>query len=95
MKSPSIPAALFRLGQIVSTANALEQLTQKDISRAIRRHQAGDWGDLDAHDRQVNERGLLDGDRLVSVYHSASGVKFYVITEGDRYVTTVLLPEDY
>ena len=36
-----------------------------------------------------------DGSRLFSVYHSADGVKFYVITEGDRSATTVLLPEDY
>lgn len=95
MTSKPIPIALFRLGQIVATPNALAHLSQDDILAGIQRHQAGDWGDLDAPDRQVNDRGLLDGDRLVSVYHSAGGVKYYVITEWDRSVTTVLLPEDY
>jgi hypothetical protein len=95
MSSKSVPIALFRLGHIVATPNALAQLTQEDITTAIQRHQAGDWGELDAHDRRVNERGLLEGDRLVSVYQSPSGVRYYVITEHDRSVTTVLLPEDY
>ena len=40
--------AKFRLGQIVSTPNALSRLTQDDFLMAIRRHQAGDWGDVDA-----------------------------------------------
>lgn len=95
MDTKNVPVALFRLGHLVATPNALSHLSQDDISTGIRRHQAGDWGDLDVHDRGVNDRGLLDGDRLVSVYHSAGGVKFYVITEWDRSVTTVLLPEDY
>jgi len=29
------------------------------------------------------------------LYHGTNGVKFYIITESDRSVTTVLLPEDY
>jgi hypothetical protein len=33
----------FPLGQIVSTPNALSQLTQEDILMGIQRHQAGDW----------------------------------------------------
>jgi hypothetical protein len=87
--------AKFRLGRIVSTPNALEHLTQDDILLGIQRHQAGDWGDVDEHDRQENELSLQQGLRLLSVYHSGTGVKFWLITEADRSVTTVLLPEDY
>ena len=87
--------ALFRLGQILSTPNALNKLTQDDILTAIRRHQAGDWGDVDDHDRQANDRALTEGTRLFSVYHTATGLKFWLITEADRSVTTVLMPEDY
>jgi len=61
----------------------------------IQRHQAGDWGDLDTHDRQENERALQHGGRLFSQYHSNAGVKFWIITEADRSSTCVLLPEDY
>jgi hypothetical protein len=31
----------------------------------------------------------------VSVYHAANGIKFWIITEADRSITTVLLPQDY
>jgi hypothetical protein len=95
MSTKPAPIALFRLGEIVATPNALAHICQADIHTAVQRHQAGDWGDLDIHDRQINDRGLLESGRLVSVYCSTGGVKFYVITEWDRSVTTVLLPEDY
>ena len=87
--------ARFRLGHIVSTPNALSQLSREDILHGIHRYQAGDWGDVDADDRTANERALVEGTRLLSVYCSAAGVKFWIITEADRSVTTVLLPEDY
>jgi len=32
---------------------------------------------------------------LFWVYCSASGIKFWVITESDRSATTLLMPEDY
>jgi DNA primase len=87
--------AVVRLGRLLSTPNALERIPNEEILAAIARHQSGDWGDLDEHDRAANERALRDGSRLFSVYHSLAGVKFYIITEADRSVTTVLLPEDY
>ena len=95
MSLQTYPIAKFRCGKIVSTPNALSQLTQEDILMGIRRHQAGDWGDVDDDDRQANERALIEGTRLWSVYHVANGVKFWLITEADRSATTVLLPEDY
>jgi len=87
--------AKFRLGRIVATPNALRELSQNDILVAIGRHQAGDWGDLDEPDRQENELSLKEGFRLFSVYRGANGTRFYVITEADRSVTSLLLPEDY
>ncbi len=92
--SAKLCLAKFRLGKIVSTPNALDRLTEGDILRAIGRHQAGDWGDVGDNDRARNERALVEGARLWSVYHAGSGVKFWLITEADRRVTTVLLPED-
>jgi hypothetical protein len=95
MSADSLPIAKFRLGRIVSTPNALESLTHDDILRGIQRHQAGDWGDVEDDDRQGNERALIDGTRLWSVYHASNGNKFWIITEADRWSSTVLLPEDY
>jgi hypothetical protein len=87
--------AKFRLGRIVSTPNALDSITQDDILAAIGRHQSGDWGDVCPEDRKANDESLVDSTRILSVYHAANGTKFWLITEADRSVTTVLLPEDY
>ena len=85
----------FPLGQLVATPAALKALSQEDIRVALGRHLRGDWGDLCPEDRTENELSLREGFRLFSVYHGTNGVKFYIITEADRSVTTVLLPSDY
>ena len=90
---PSSPK--FALGQTVITANAKAVLPELDVVLALQRHQAGDWGELEEHDRQMNEEGLRNEGRLFSVYKSVRDQKFYIITEWDRSITTVLLPEDY
>lgn len=90
-----MPNTHIALGRFVATPAALAALTHLDIRRALQRHLRGDWGDLDSEDRAANDRGVKQGGRLLSAYHSEAGVKFYVITEHDRSVTTVLLPEDY
>jgi hypothetical protein len=95
MSVQSFPLARFPLGRIVATRNAVEKLTWDDILPAIKRHLAGDWGDVCADDRKENELSLEKGFRLLSVYRSFTGVKFWIITEADRSATTVLMPEDY
>jgi len=60
----------------------------------LARHTAGDWGDLCAHDRRENERSLRHGMRVLSSYEVGEG-RVWVITEADRSVTTILLPEEY
>ena len=86
--------AKFILGQIVITPGARVALGEEALS-ALRRHASGDWGDLDSEDWAANERALRDGSRLLSAHLSAAGVKFYVITEHGRFVTTVLLADEY
>jgi hypothetical protein len=86
--------ALFPPGHVVITSNALGRLDPDAVQQALKRHLAGDWGELDEHDRQENELSLKRGFRLLSAYDDR-GVKFWVITEADRSATTVLLPEDY
>ena len=90
--------ALFPLGQIVATPGALAALgkagqTPQDF---LSRHVCGDWGELDEHDRKENELGLKRGFRLMSSYRTGAGdAKVWVITEADRSVTTLLLPDEY
>lgn len=84
----------FRLGQVVATPNALQTLELREIAKALARHAACDWGECCPEDSQENELSLKEGFRLFSVYHAENGKKFWVITEADRSVTTVLMPDD-
>ena len=87
----------FQSGQIVATPGALDALSASgdDVLDYLERHLAGDWGDLDEHDRRENELSLQHGWRLLSAYTLSTGVKFWIITEADRSVTTFLLPDEY
>lgn len=85
----------FDLGRVVITAAAEATLAPEDVRSALRQHSRGDWGELCADDIRENEMSLRDGGRLVSVYRDRNATRFYIITEHDRSVTTILLPEDY
>jgi hypothetical protein len=85
----------FPLGQIVITPNALEKLASDEILNALDRHVQGDWGDLDKDDKLENDIALEKGFRILSAYTGNDGIKFWIMTESSRAVTTVLLPEDY
>ena len=84
----------FPLGQIVATSNAIAQLTAEEINLALRRHASGDWGNVCPDDARLNNESLTTGDRVLSAYGNGER-KFWIITEADRSVTTVLMPEDY
>jgi hypothetical protein len=86
----------LHLGRIVATPGALEILSEagEDPLRYLARHASGDWGYLDAHDRRENERSLKHGWRVLSSYPVGEKT-VSIITEADRSVTTILLPEEY
>lgn len=86
---------IFNPGSLYSTPGALAALTTEDMHNSLLRHLLGDWGDLDPEDKAANDQALIDEGRLFSAYHSASGTKFWIITEADRSATTVLLPSEY
>lgn len=83
------------LGQTLATPGVLKATTQAERNVAFSRHSRGDWGDVVEEDWRVNDQALQNGERLLSVYHTLSGTKFWIITEADRSATTVLLPSEY
>lgn len=92
----------FRLGQIVSTPGALEALEAAGQTplEFLGRHQMNDWGDMCKADKKQNDDALKVADpnltnRLMSAYTLRNGTKIWIITEWDRSVTTILLPEEY
>ena len=87
----------FNLGVCASTPAAQDLLTSynKTAQEFILRHAACDWGDVGCDDAHANDMSVKSGDQILSVYHLAPGKSVWVITEGNRVATTVLLPEDY
>jgi hypothetical protein len=90
-----IAGSKFRPGRIVSTPRALANVPKPEMFKGLVRHLTGDWGELGEHDRQENEISLIEGFRLLSRYVTPTGKAFLIITEHDRSVTTILLPDEY
>jgi len=92
-----LPIALFSLGQIVATPGALEVLDRYAINAVdlIVRHQSGDWGNVPPGDAEENLRSVENGCRILSSYPISDDQNLWIITEADRSVTTLLLPEEY
>lgn len=95
-------APTFQVGRAVATPSALALMDKHHIEPLdlLRRHQQGDWGNLDKHDHAANLAALKDGGRLLSSYEIGRQ-KLWVITEAvgedgvTRASTCILLPEEY
>lgn len=87
----------FSPGQVVATPGAIEALhaSGEPPYEFLMRHLTGDWGEVDAQDRQENEQSLLHGWRILSAYTLSNGRKIWIITEADRSSTCLLLPDEY
>src|SRR3954470_3718423 len=87
----------FELGQMVMTPGAdLAMRAARQVPpEFLLRHKNGDWGELPPEDVRENEWSLENGARLFSAYQTRTDEKLWVITESDRGVTTLLLPEEY
>lgn len=90
-----VEAQKFPLGKTVISRNALHALDADDVAAAMERHSRGDWGECSEEDREENELAVDQEFRILSVYRDRKDVTFWIITEADRSITTVLLPEDY
>lgn len=90
---------LFAPGTLVVTigVNALidsKTLTLDDLSHALARHCQNDDDSVYEEDREQNAIGIVNGGRIFSPY-VIKEQKLYIITEGDRSVTTILLRDEY
>jgi hypothetical protein len=92
-----------KLGQCVMTAGISELMHENEqfivfVRSCMARHQKGDWGEMDDDDKKRNDEALVNGERLMSAYTLKStimDIKIWIITEWDRSVSTVLLPDEY
>lgn len=96
------PGTLSLLGQIRDAGKpySVQRAAQAEdafslVLLYVRRHAAGDWGDVDREDWVANDEALTIGGRIFSAYQLPTGARLWIITEADRRGTTVLLPEEY
>ena len=89
-------ATALPLGDVVATPGALAFAGRHGVGLGalLRRHASGDWGDVGDDDARANDDALDAGARVLSAYDVGPG-RVWVLTEADRSVTTVLLPDEY
>lgn len=94
---------VLKLGRIVATPGILESVELARITECLLAHARGDWGCVGEQDRRTNDVALRRGFRIMSAYaidpsqpslgHGENTL--WIITEWDRSLTTVLLPQEY
>lgn len=89
--------ATLSIGHLCATPGALAALEKAGQTPVefLSRHETGDWGEVCPEDWAENDLSLREGFRLLSAYRLKTSVKIWIITEADRSVTTILLPEEY
>ena len=85
----------FPLGRVAITDGAMEIVSPSEVGLALARHCDGDWGNVNKDDWATNDSARDNGNRILSAYESDSKEVFWIITEWDRSMTTILLPSEY
>jgi hypothetical protein len=93
----TVKSPLFPLGKVVATPGAIAVLAEAKAAawELLSRHVSGDFGEVDAEDRQANLEAIKDDARILSAYTLNTGERLWVITEADRSSTCILKPEEY
>ena len=90
----------FKMGGLFMTAGVSQLVGespdfQKFVSESLDRHARGDWGDLCDEHKHENELSLREGFRLLSAYKAKDLPRIWIVTEADRFATTILFPDEY
>src|SRR5260370_224011 len=87
----------FPSGAIRWSPRAIELHNKIDFQFYLRWHLRGDDGDVSEGQHQKNLFAWRDGLRVWSVYNTPESPdgKIWIVTEGDRSVTHIMLPSEY
>lgn len=87
----------FSTGQIVATPGALRLLEQHRIlpSQLLERHIRADFGVVPPEDAEVNRAAIEHADGRILSSYPVGDDRVWIITEWDRSLTTLLLPDEY
>jgi len=90
---------LFKLGTLYVSEGVIEIFDLYNVEgtkfvELLKRHSKGDWGDVDNHDKKINDSAVKHGGRILSSY-KVNEKEVWVITEDDRSSTIMITPEEY
>ena len=90
----------LRLGEVYLSRGVNDRIAEDQdfaefVLHSLKRHLNGDWGELSEEDKKENDLSLVEGFRILSAYRHKDGTKIWIITEADRFMTTILFPEEY
>lgn len=91
---PTAVSPAFQTGPLAATPGAINTFTDRQLAAALTRHVAADWTDMPAEDQHANREAIRLGGRIFGSYLIEQQT-VWIITEADRSVTTILLPEEY
>ena len=83
------PSRYFSLGRIAVDRRSANKLSSEDVIPALGRHISGDWGRVSKLRQNANRIALCRQRPLRSEYFSTDGVKFRVVTNADRSLTSI------
>lgn len=89
-----IGLVVMQLGIIFITREAAAEIDEFQAANALMRHMTGDWGEIGEDDWRTNDEALAKDRNIVSSYLSQNFDRFMIVTEADRSVTTILLPDE-
>ena len=98
--APNEFAAEALKGEFYITPGVRCKFQPSEVYRAINRHLALDWSEMDPEDRQDNLRAAMEGEgRVLGAYRihvtREQNTDLWIVTERDRSATTILLPDEY
>ena len=87
----------FPLGDVVITSSASSALrfSGEAATAYLDRHERGDWGEVMPEDWVENDAAVQQGRRILSCYCTAMNHHLWIVTEGDRLYTRVMVPDEF
>lgn len=89
-------APLFPSGNLLISPSILSRGLQ--YIPLLKRHLAGDWGEVSGYDRDCNDRSLDESDDLLSQYTTSDKYQathlVTIVTSADRSYTVIFLAGD-
>ena len=101
MKKRKLKIGRLYKSENVHIRSSLFPLFYPFIKKSLLRHINCDWGDSKEEELIRNEKAIIEGGKVVSVYNLSKDLeavhpdnKILVITESDRKKTTIMFPSE-